>query len=208
MTYAEFKALVQAYLHQEGNPKISSQVDSFIELGEAAINRRVRTQQMLTTVLVSDLASGDPPTYPVPVNFLEPYGIWEDEEAVEYVSADQLRKIGHKDLPAWCAGRYSLLGGYLVFTKPVSASMTLTYYAAPPALRTITGTITAPLFTRHQDLYLYSAMTEAAPLLRDEQRGVYWGQQRERVLQEIRLENWNARVPKVQTLKGRPHYGS
>jgi hypothetical protein len=205
MTYTEFKALVQAYLHQEGNPKISEQVDGFIELGEAAINRRVRTQQMLQTVALSDLETGDPPLYPVPTDFLELYGIWQDNEPLEFVAVDQLRKIGHATQPATCHGYYSVNGGYLVFSEAPDTSSTLTYYARPTALRDVVGTITLPLFQRHQDLYLYSAMTEAAPLLRDEQRGVYWGQQRERVLEEIRLENWSAKLPKAQSLRVRNH---
>ena len=205
MTYAQFKALVQAYLHQEGNPKVSDQADQFIVLGEAAINRRVRTQQMLQTVLLSDLETGTPPTYPIPADYMEVYGIWDNNVSVDFVSVHELRELGLQTTSslATCPIRYSILGGYFVFSKTPGDEATLTYYAKPDALSSFAGDITAPLFNRHQDLYLYSAMTEAAPFLRDEQRGQYWQQNRERIFQEIRLENWDARAPKAQPLKVR-----
>jgi hypothetical protein len=204
MTYTEFKALVQAYLHQEGNPKISAQVDNFISLGETAINRRIRTQRMLQTVLLSDLATGDPATYPVPADFLEVYGIWEGSEPIEYLSVDQIRKVGHAQADGCDTGPYySVLGGYFIFTEAPTDSTTLTYYAKPAALSSNSGEISTPLFPKFQDLYLYSALVEAAPLLRDEPRAAYWLQQRERILAEIQLEDWNSSIPKAQTLRVR-----
>lgn len=201
MTYAEFKSLVQAYLHQEGNPKIADQVDNFIALGEAPINRVARTQQMLGTVLVSELATGDPVTYPVPSDFLEVYGIWEDDDPVEYVQVDKLRKLGQETQTANCPPYYSVFGGYLIFTKAVTDSMTLTYYAKPTALASISGEINTSLFPKHMDLYLYSAMAEAAPLLRDEQRGAYWQTKRDTVFAEMKLEDWSSHLPKAQPLR-------
>lgn len=205
MTYSQFKALVQAYIHQEGNPKVSAQVDNFISLGESVINRRVRTQQMLQTVLLSDLEVGDPPTYPIPEDYLEVYGIWDGDVSVQFATVHELRKLGLRETSSLtsCPIYYSILGGFLVFSKAPGAEATLTYYAKPPALAGIAGEITAPLFVRHQDLYLYSAMAEAAPFLRDEEGGQYWQQNRERIFQEIRLENWDARVPKAQPLRVR-----
>jgi hypothetical protein len=209
MTYAQFKSLVQAYLHQEGNPKIADQVDNFVELGEATINRRVRTQAMLSTVLVSDLATGDPATYPAPSDFLEVYGIWEDGEPVEYLPVDRLRKVGHAVADGCQVDpHYTVLGEYFVFTEAPTASTTLTYYAKPAALAGISGKISTSLFPKYSDLYLYSALTEAAPLLRDEERAAYWSQQRERILAEIAVEDWDSAIPAAQPLRMRFPYGS
>jgi hypothetical protein len=160
---------------------------------------------MLQTVLLSDLETGDPPTYPVPADYLEVYGIWDNDTSVEFYPVHELRKRGLQTAssPAACPVGYSILGGFFVFSKAPGNGATLTYYAKPPALAGIAGEITSPLFDRHQDLYLYSAMTEAAPFLRDEARGQYWQQNRERIFQEIRLENWDARVPKSQPLRVR-----
>lgn len=203
MTYADFQSLVQAYLHQEGNPKISAQVDNFISLGEMAINRRVRTQRMLQTVLVSDLATGNPAVYPVPADFLEVFGLWQDGAPIEYLSVDELRKVGYGQGTGCSNSRlyYSLLGGYFLFTAAPADSMTLTYYAQPPVLSSIEGEIATSLFPRHQDLYLYSTLVEASPLLRDEPRAQYWLQQRERIMAEITAEDWNSSIPKGQLLK-------
>jgi hypothetical protein len=204
MTYEQFKSLVVAYLDQTGNPEVTNQVDAFIELAETFVNRRVRVREMLSTVLVTDLATlvGSDTVYPVPSDFLEAEGVWGDAQTWDFYDTDQLRRLGRQyaDTGVDCYG-YGLLGDYLVFLADPSPTLTLTYYAKPPVLSAQAGEIATTLFPKLSDLYLYSTLVEAAPFLRDNENGQVWARKRESILAEVMLSNWDSRIPRAQTLK-------
>lgn len=169
MTYQELQDAVESWLNRED---LTATIPTFIALAEAALSRRVRTRDMLVTTDVNVAAE----FANLPADYAEwralSYETADGPVALQYVTPERADVL----MPsAAAAPRYFTVdGGFLRFV-PVPDTVyfgTLRYYAKIPALSP--SNTTNWLLDSHPDVYLYAALAESAPFLRDDDRVVLW----------------------------------
>lgn len=195
-TYTELKSAVADWLNRED---LTAVIPTFVALTEADVNRSLRVRDMMTR---AELNWDDSSVVPLPSDFLELYSIEQtyppDGHVVpplQYVGMDELKrlKVGQPTgTPRW----YTIFGGNLEVWPAPSASgydMTLTYYAAIPALSN--DDQENWLLTRAPDLYLYGALLQASPYLKNDERIAVWDGAYQRALASLRAESERSMRP-------------
>jgi hypothetical protein len=199
-TFAGLKATIADYLNRDD---LTAVIPSFITIAEAKFNRKLRTRQMIKR------ANGQIETaffaYPsdwlqakefqlntnpiVRLQFVtEAYG--DELKANRYVSIGQ---------PAY----YTITGTQLEFIPAPDAtySAELTYYAKIPALSD--SNTSNWLLAYAPDLYLYGALLEAAPYLKDDERLAVWSQMYVNSLGDIEVADQRASVSSTPLVRAR-----
>ena len=199
-TFAGLKATIADYLNRDD---LTSVIPSFITIAEAKFNRKLRTRQMVKR------AEGQIETaffaYPsdwlqakefqlntnpiVRLQFVtEAYG--DELKSNRYVSTGQ---------PVY----YTITGTQLEFipTPDSTYSAELTYYAKIPALSD--SNTSNWLLAYAPDLYLYGALLEAAPYLKDDERLAVWSQMYINSLGDIEVADQRASVSSTPLVRAR-----
>ena len=199
-TFAGLKATIADYLNRDD---LTAIIPSFITIAEAKFNRKLRTRQMIKR------ANGQIETaffaYPsdwlqakefqlntnpiVRLQFVtEAYG--DELKANRYVSIGQ---------PAY----YTITGTQLEFIPAPDStySAELTYYAKIPALSD--ANTSNWLLAYAPDLYLYGALMEAAPYLKDDERLPVWSQMYINSLGDIEVADQRASVSSTPLVRAR-----
>ena len=199
-TFAGLKATIADYLNRDD---LTAIIPSFITIAEAKFNRKLRTRQMIKR------ANGQIETacfaYPsdwlqakefqlntnpiVRLQFVtEAYG--DELKANRYVSIGQ---------PAY----YTITGTQLEFIPAPDStySAELTYYAKIPALSD--ANTSNWLLAYAPDLYLYGALLEAAPYLKDDERLAVWSQMYINSLGDIEVADQRASVSSTPLVRAR-----
>ena len=199
-TFAGLKATIADYLNRDD---LTAIIPSFITIAEAKFNRKLRTRQMIKR------ANGQIETaffaYPsdwlqakefqlntnpiVRLQFVtEAYG--DELKANRYVSIGQ---------PAY----YTITGTQLEFIPAPDStySAELTYYAKIPALSD--SNTSNWLLAYAPDLYLYGALLEAAPYLKDDERLAVWSQMYINSLGDIEVADQRASVSSTPLVRAR-----
>ena len=199
-TFAGLKATIADYLNRDD---LTSIIPSFITIAEAKFNRKLRTRQMVKR------ANGQIETaffaYPsdwlqakefqlntnpiVRLQFVtEAYG--DELKSNRYVSTGQ---------PVY----YTITGTQLEFipTPDSTYSAELTYYAKIPALSD--SNTSNWLLAYAPDLYLYGALMEAAPYLKDDERLPVWSQMYVNSLGDIEVADQRASVSSTPLVRAR-----
>ena len=199
-TFAGLKATIADYLNRDD---LTAIIPSFITIAEAKFNRKLRTRQMIKR------AEGQIETaffaYPsdwlqakefqlntnpiVRLQFVtEAYG--DELKANRYVSIGQ---------PAY----YTITGTQLEFIPAPDStySAELTYYAKIPALSD--ANTSNWLLAYAPDLYLYGALLEAAPYLKDDERLAVWSQMYINSLGDIEVADQRASVSSTPLVRAR-----
>jgi len=199
-TFAGLKATIADYLNRDD---LTSVIPSFITIAEAKFNRKLRTRQMVKR------ANGQIETaffaYPsdwlqakefqlntnpiVRLQFVtEAYG--DELKSNRYVSTGQ---------PVY----YTITGSQLEFipTPDTTYSAELTYYAKIPALSD--SNTSNWLLAYAPDLYLYGALLEAAPYLKDDERLAVWSQMYINSLGDIEVADQRASVSSTPLVRAR-----
>jgi hypothetical protein len=199
-TFAGLKATIADYLNRDD---LTAIIPSFITIAEAKFNRKLRTRQMIKR------ANGqiDSAFFAYPSDWLqakefqlntnpivrlqfvtEAYG--DELKANRYVSIGQ---------PAY----YTITGTQLEFIPAPDAtySAELTYYAKIPALSD--SNTSNWLLAYAPDLYLYGALLEAAPYLKDDERLAVWSQMYINSLGDIEVADQRASVSSTPLVRAR-----
>ena len=199
-TFAGLKATIADYLNRDD---LTAIIPSFITIAEAKFNRKLRTRQMIKR------ANGqiDSAFFAYPSDWLqakefqlntnpivrlqfvtEAYG--DELKANRYVSIGQ---------PAY----YTITGTQLEFipTPDSTYSAELTYYAKIPALSD--SNTSNWLLAYAPDLYLYGALLEAAPYLKDDERLAVWSQMYINSLGDIEVADQRASVSSTPLVRAR-----
>ena len=199
-TFAGLKATIADYLNRDD---LTSIIPSFITIAEAKFNRKLRTRQMIKRAngqiesaffaYPSDWLQAKEfqlNTNPiVRLQFVtEAYG--DELKANRYVSIGQ---------PAY----YTITGTQLEFipTPDSTYSAELTYYAKIPALSD--SNTSNWLLAYAPDLYLYGALMEAAPYLKDDERLPVWSQMYISSLGDIEVADQRASVSSTPLVRAR-----
>jgi hypothetical protein len=199
-TFAGLKATIADYLNRDD---LTAIIPSFITIAEAKFNRKLRTRQMIKR------AEGqiESAFFAYPADWLqakefqlntnpivrlqfvtEAYG--DELKANRYVSIGQ---------PAY----YTITGTQLEFipTPDSTYSAELTYYAKIPALSD--SNTSNWLLAYAPDLYLYGALLEAAPYLKDDERLAVWSQMYVNSLGDIEVADQRASVSSTPLVRAR-----
>jgi hypothetical protein len=168
-TYATLQTSVAGWVNRSD---LTAQVPDFIALAESKLNTRLSHRSMETISTIS--ITGE--TYTLPTDFAGVVSLRisiTGQQRLDYVSQEQF-----DDLPINAAGtptKYTIAGGSLVFW-PIPGAATaarLRYRTRIPAL-SATNT-TNWLLTAYPHAYLYGALLETAPYLKDDNRTQLWG---------------------------------
>lgn len=199
-TFAGLKATIADYLNRDD---LTAIIPSFITIAEAKFNRKLRTRQMIKRAngqiesaffaYPSDWLQAKEfqlNTNPiVRLQFVtEAYG--DELKANRYVSIGQ---------PAY----YTITGTQLEFIPAPDStySAELTYYAKIPALSD--ANTSNWLLAYAPDLYLYGALLEAAPYLKDDERLAVWSQMYINSLGDIEVADQRASVSSTPLVRAR-----
>jgi hypothetical protein len=183
-TYNELKSSVADWLNRTD---LTAVVPDFISLAEAQIERTLRTRQMI----VRATASIDTEYSAVPADFLETKSIKLNTNpvtALQFESIDALDSMkGTMYLANGKPLYFGIVGGQIrVLPVPDSTyTAELTYYAK---LTKLSSTVaTNWLLAQAPDVYLYGALMQAAPYLKDDERITIWATMYTRGLEELQV---------------------
>ena len=188
MNYTELKASVADFLNRQD---LTAVIPTFITLAEADLNRNVRHRSMLAR----STASLDTQFTELPEDFLEAKNIQLNSSPVislRYVTQE------HADLvrAQYATGtpKYYTIVGDTIEVVPVPDSeqtIELVYYRRIPQLDVYA---TNWLSETYPDAYLYGALLQAAPYLKDDERIGVWGSLYSKVLTDLNFSSDRAEV--------------
>ena len=183
-TYTELKSSVADWLNRTD---LTAVVPDFISLAEAQIERTLRTRQMI----VRATASIDSEYSAVPSDFLETKSIKLNTNpvtALQFESVDALDTL--KSTTYIAAGKpqyFGIVGGQIrVLPVPDSTyTAELIYYAK---LTKLSDSVASNwLLSQAPDVYLYGALMQATPYLKDDARISVWAALYARGLEELQV---------------------
>ena len=169
-TYSELRTTVADFLNRDD---LTAAIPSFISLAEAALNRRLRSPEMVTRATVTiDAEYENRPSdwmetirYQVNTNPITVMEFVTPEEAII-----QKTKFSAAGAPLF----FSTVGTQFQHVPAPDGSYTgeLTYYARVAGLSD-TNT-TNWLLTANPDIYLYATLVQSAPYLKEDERIGVW----------------------------------
>jgi len=166
--YATLQSAIADYLNRAD---LTAQIQTFIQFAEADLNTRLRSREMI----VNATATSDGQFVALPPDWLEAINmmIVGGQSPLRYITPDEADTI-IKAQTYTSTRFYSMTTGIIELVPPAVNDITIdmVYYGKIPALST--ANTTNWLLTKAPDVYLYGALTHAAPFLMDDQRmGVF-----------------------------------
>lgn len=200
-TYAELKTAVADWLNRDD---LTSVIPNFISLAEAQFNRTIRHRKM---VVRSD-ASLDTPYFAVPSDWLENIRfelLTNPVTPLLYVTPEQANEESMKYSAANQPLFYTMVGQQFQVVPEPSGTFDcqLTYYGKIPSLSD--SVPTNWLLTESPDIYLYGALVQSAPYLKEDERAPVWASLYQRLHDDMRLADERARIgssklkPRIRT---------
>jgi hypothetical protein len=199
-TYAELKSTIADYLNRDD---LTSVIPTFIKLAESKFNRKLRVRQMVKRAQAT-----------IETTFFAPPGDWLESKEFQLNTnpITKLEFITESYANSLRAGRYSaagkpqyytVVGSQLEFipTPDTEYEGELTYYAKIPALSD--SNTSNWLLTYAPDLYLYGALIEAEPYLKNDERVGLWGELYLRVVADIEVADERASVASTPLVRAR-----
>lgn len=162
--YSTLKSTIADYLNRAD---LTSQIETFIQFAEADMNTRLRCREQI----VRAEATSNAEYVQLPADWLEAINlhIVGGQQPLRYITLDEADIVNKEQIyvgPHY----YSLMNGAIeIVPAPAEdIDIEMIYYAKIPALSD--QNTTNWLLTKAPDVYLYGALTHAAPFLMDDQR--------------------------------------
>jgi hypothetical protein len=199
-TFAGLKSTIADYLNRDD---LTSIIPSFISIAEAKFNRKLRVRQMIKRAN----ASIETAFFAYPADWLQAKEFQLNTNPI--VRLGFVTEAQGDDLKAGrftAAGKplyYTITGSQLEFipSPDTTYSAELTYYAKIPALSD--SNTSNWLLAYAPDLYLYGALMEASPYLKDDERLAVWGQLYVGSLGDIEVADQRASVSSTPLVRAR-----
>lgn len=178
-TYAGLQATVADWLHRSN---LTAQVPDFINLAERVINRRLNIfPRELEFATVAPTATR---FLPLPSDFGQPIALYltdiDPREQLTYVLPQQLNVDESASLrPVY----WAVDGSNIAFQSKSDQSYTMTLRYQQNTFLSDAAPMHAT-FARYPDLYLYGALAQAAPYIRDDARWPAWDAKFKELLRE------------------------
>ena len=168
--YATLQSTIADYLNRAD---LTSQIQTFIQFAEADLNSRLRDRSMI----VRAEATSNQEYVQLPADWLEAINlqIVDGQSPLRYITLDESDIVNASK--AFTQPRFfSLMNGAIELVPPpaVNIDIEMIYYGKIPALSDAVATNW--LLNKAPDVYLYGALTHAAPFLMDDQRMAVFGQ--------------------------------
>jgi len=199
-TFSGLKTTIADYLNRDD---LTSIIPSFITLAEAKFNRKLRVRQMVKR----SNATIDTQYFSFPSDFLQAkefqlntnpitYLQYVTQNQGDYGSANQFVSTGK---PLY----YTIIGTQLevIPTPDTGYSGELTYYGKITALSD--SNTSNWLLVYAPDLYLYGALLEASPYLKDDERLAVWSSLYTNSLGDIEVADQRASVSSTPIVRAR-----
>lgn len=199
-SYSNLKSGIADFLNRSD---LTSVIPTFISLSEAKFNRVLRTRQMIKRAT----ATIDTQYFAMPADFLEAKKLILNTNPITTVSFATAEYLDTQRSNVYIAnGKPALFGvvgtQFEVVPSP-DANYTgeLTYYAKIDPLSD--STTSNWLLSYAPDLYLYGALVQAAPYLRDDERIATWGQFYTAAIDDIVVADQRASVATTPVVRAR-----
>ena len=190
-TYAELQTATANWLDRSD---LTARIPEFIELAEANFNRVIRQPDMITK---NDSFSIAGRYTTLPTDTLEIVRIVLDLTPVvvlEYMTPEELSE---RRITLTGTGKpyyFTTIGGSAnqleVLRSPDDTyTASIIYYTRIPALADGTNW----LLTNHPDIYLFGALVEAEPYLKNDERMPMWTSRLDKALNDLRLQGQRER---------------
>lgn len=178
--YASLQSAVTEYLARDQDGTLTARIPTFIQLAEAKFNRQlfVRQMEQRATALVN-LASSEPEFISLPSDFQSMRRVRlssvTGKPALEFKSGAQIDEYRFETFNVSGRPRYfTVFGDELEIAPTPDAAYTIemVYRRNIPPLA---GNDPNWLLTLAPDLYLYGALLESAPYIKEDSRIQTWG---------------------------------
>jgi len=199
-TFSGLKTTIADYLNRDD---LTSVIPSFITLAEAKFNRKLRVRQMVKRAN----ATLDTQYFAFPSDFLQAkefqlntnpitYLQYVTQNQGDYASQNNYIAVGKPQF-------YTIIGTQIevIPTPDTSYTGELTYYGKIPALSD--SNTSNWLLAYAPDLYLYGALVEATPYLKDDDRLATWSQLYTNSLGDIEVADQRASVASTPIVRAR-----
>jgi hypothetical protein len=199
-TYSGLKTTIADYLNRDD---LTSIIPSFITLAEAKFNRKLRVRQMVKRAN----ATLDTQYFAFPADFLQAkefqlntnpitYLQYVTQNQGDYGSATQFVSAGKPQF-------YTIIGTQIqvIPTPDTGYTGELTYYGKIPVLSD--SNTSNWLLAYAPDLYLYGALLEASPYLKDDERLAVWSSLYINSIGDIEIADQRASVASTPIVRAR-----
>lgn len=172
-TYTDLQAAVASWLNRSD---LTSYIPDFIALAEARIARDLRLRSQVTSTTIATVAGTQ--TAALPTGWLEFENVSissSPDVQLNYVNIQHLDTKFPINSYTGTPVVYSIEGQTILFGPVPDAAYTVNvlYYKRLDALSV---TPTNWLLTNHPSIYLFAALAESAPFLKDDDRILIWEQ--------------------------------
>ena len=199
-TFAGLKSAIADYLNRDD---LTSIIPSFITIAEAKFNRKLRTRQMVTrtTLSIQNAFLSCPSDWLQAKEFQLNTNPIQRLQYVTEAQGDELKSNSYVTVGQ--PGYYTIIGTQFEFipAPDTTYSSELTYYAKIPALSD--SNTSNWLLAYAPDLYLYGALLEASPYLKDDERLATWGQLYTNSIGDIEVADQRASVASTPIVRAR-----
>lgn len=183
--YGQLKTAVADWLNRDD---LTAVIPTFIDIAHAKLNRRLRVREMLqrstanVTTQYTSLPSGFLSMRNIQLNVSTP-------KALEYLTSEQMDQERARGNTAREPVYYTIIGETIeVFPSPdASYEIEMAYHKTLPSLSADADTNW--LLTKAPDAYLYGALLQAAPYLKDTAETGLWLQAHDMVVSELERDS-------------------
>ena len=187
-TYAQLQTEIANWLDRTD---LTSQIPTFIELAEASFNRTIHAPDMITK---NDSYSISGQYNTLPSDTLEIIRIVVDVQPVivlEYLTPQDLSELRGELTGTGKPYYFTLVGGSsnqleVLRSPDQTYTSSIIYYTRIPALTD--SATTNWLLTANPDIYLFGALVEAEPYLKNDERMPLWTNRLDKALTTLRLQ--------------------
>ena len=199
-TFAGLKATIADYLNRDD---LTSAISGFITLSEAKFNRKLRVRQMVKRAT----ATLDTQYFAFPSDFLQAKEFQLNTNPITYLQYVTQNQGDYGSSSTYIAvGKpqfYTIIGTQIqvIPTPDTGYTGELTYYGKIPALSD--SNTSNWLLVYAPDLYLYGALLEASPYLKDDERLAVWSSLYINSIGDIEIADQRASVASTPIVRAR-----
>lgn len=206
--YTELQAAVIDWLHRSD---LETQVVDFISLAEDELNTEMRLRLMEVDETLSLTAGAR--TVAIPDGFLEPvklelvYGDGSDNQELVYLTSKQFVRSA-ATMTAVEPRYWTINAENIEFPEPSDETYSLIFRMLKKF--DIASTDTNALLTNYKGLYLYGALLQAAPYMRDDSRIPTWQLMYDRLKAKVMKKEARSKVLSIllTDTPGRPYHSN
>lgn len=198
-TYTELKAAVASWLNRDD---LTTQIPDFITLCEARLKRTLRTRH--TSILQATLSAGDT-SLALPSGLTEILSISTSDavnnsRVLTTLSYPQLmeKRRFHTTagVPVWCA----VVGETVEFAPAPDDDYTVNIEVEGPLVALSDSAPSNWILDDYPDVYLYGALAESAPFLREDERVPLWNGRFQAAIDELEAARSRSLWPSAITV--------